>query len=415
MSRKQKKKIAPVAEVKEGSRGDKKTKKIIIICVCALLAAVMIFGAVYGIVSAVRAANYVMYYDGFGIDAGVASYLSSFYKARYMSHLRGSGIANVADTPEFWGTKVGINDNTYGDYLEYETEMYIKQLIAANVLFDMYTELSENDRRAIDIATDEILDFRHSGIKKDFNAATEKYGFDYDDFCDASTMLYKAWAAKTKIFGANGENMVSFPDLCEEYFASYTRAKLIFVRTETTFELDENGNRVKGEDGNDKLIPLTDAERAERERRLTEIRAAVNGINAYEIDPARFDELMEKYNEGDRSTHAGYYFNPSAEYTKEFSEEFEEIVTAARELSVGEATEVECSVGVCFIYRDSKAEGAYFNTDEDWCFSDFYSLAAEVLYQDMVEKLAKEIEVREKWDGISPVDIPYETEYNARF
>ena len=91
------------------------------------------------------------------------------------------------------------------------------------------------------------------------------------------------------------------------------------------------------------------------------------------------------------------------------------MVEKSLSMSVSETAEVDCGFAVCFIYKEPVAEGAYENTDEAWCFSDFNVLAAESLYEQMLKELAAEVDVRDKWSEISPVKLPYQTDYNARF
>ena len=393
-----------------------KGSRAAIITVCALLAAVLLFGVIFGSIIAVRNASYVMTCDGFGIDTGVASYLVSYFKGRYVTYMNQSGI-QVTDTPEFWATSSGIFENTYGDYLKYETEDYIKKIVAACALFDQYGTLSDADKEAIKVATDEILEFRHGGSKSEFNAATAQYGFDYDDFCKGTEMIYKAWAASTKIFGTYGEKIVSYTDHYESYINNYTRVKLLFIRTENKFVTDENGNRVKGENGNDLVVDLTDEEKAERQARIEELRTVKEGINNGTVAPERFDELLNSdYNEGDRSATArnGYYFKDGSSFTADFASALSQVVSTAYSMDLLTVEEVACDFGVCFILREQVAKGAYENTDESWCFSDYKALAASALYQEMLTEGAREVEIRDKWSEISPITIPYTTNYTAR-
>lgn len=404
------------ATVNTGTAKYGKGAKITIIAVCAFLAAVLVFGIVFGSIIAARNASYVMTCDGFGIDTGVATYLVSYFKARYVTYMKQSGIT-VTDTPEFWATPSGVFENTYGDYLKYETEEYVKQLVAACALFDQNATLSDSDKKAIKVATDEILDFRHNGSKAEFNAATEQYGFDYDDFCRGTEMIYKAWALSVKLFGTNGEKMTSYSDFRDSYLGNYTRVKLLFIRTETKFVTDENGNRVKGENGNDLTVELTDDEKAVREDRINELREVIKGINDGTVAPERFDELLNSdYNEGDRSSNArnGYYFCTGSSFTTDFSQGLPQVVEKSLELEIGTATEIECDFGVCFALRENVAEGAYENTDASWCFADYNALAANALYQKMLKEMAELVQTRDKWSLISPITVPYTSDYTAR-
>ena len=300
---------APETGTADAPRTYSKSARIAIIAVSAFLAAVLIFGIVLGGIITARNASYVMVCDGYGIDTGVASYLTSYFKARYMTYMKQSGI-DVEDSIAFWTTEVGIGTNTYAEYLIYETDEYVKQIVAAAALFDQHAVLTDSEIASIKVATDEILEFRHGGSKAEFNRATADYGFDYDDFCRATEMIYKAWAVSTKIFGSKGENIISYPEYYASYLNNYTRVKILVIRTESKFVTDAAGNRVKGDDGNDLTVTLSAEEKAVREARIEELRGVMAGINDGSVAPEKFDELLaSEYNEGDRSVNArnGYY------------------------------------------------------------------------------------------------------------
>ncbi len=391
------------------------TKRVLLIIVCILIGASVILGATLGIVSGVRMACALVYFDGIDIDEGEAKYLVSYYKAQYMTNLSKSGVA-VSDTPEFWATEV-YNGNTYLDYLRVSTESYLRQLTAANKIFDEQASMTREDRQRLDTATQEILMYRAQGSKSTFMELCSKYGFDFSDFASATEKIYKGWSAKTKIFGAEGEQMARFSDYCNDFLNYYTHADLLFVRTEEVFVLDEQGNKVEGDDGVYKTRPLTAEEKAVREERLTTVRKAVEGINAGTVTPARFYELLEDFGEGDRNMDAdGYYFFRESEYTKEFSEVFDEIVNQVYELDEGECAEVKCDIGICFIRRVPVAESAYAKSGAVAdCFSDFYSLAADSVYQKLIEDYSDSVEFRDVWSKIDLEAIPYNTDFVARF
>ena len=58
----------------------KRTKRIVIIVLCVILSLAILFGAVLGIITAVRNASYLMKLDRVGIDEGVAAFLTSSFK-----------------------------------------------------------------------------------------------------------------------------------------------------------------------------------------------------------------------------------------------------------------------------------------------------------------------------------------------
>ena len=413
-----------------------KTQKISVIVISALLATVIVLGAVLGIVIGARNSRYVMFYEGIGVNEGVVNYLSSYYKNLYMQQLASAGLQGVVDTPAFWST-VRYGQNTYGSDLKFATESFIQQVIAANVIFDEYTSLEEADKLNIKQSIDEILTYRTSGLKSEFDKATKDYGFDFDDFEDATVLLYKAWAAKTKIFGANGENMQNFTDLCKSYFLNYKRVKFIFIRTEDTFATDAEGNRIKDENGNDSIRDLTDDEKDERELDIMELDLYYENLQKGDADPEYFDQLaaniLEKYgNEFDAYMARGVYLNPESSYTTELNSVIPTVIEQAIHLDDGVSMAVEVKindssnadgdiggrgsfVGKCYMMGMEREADAYTKTDSYGFFSDFYSLAARSEYQNMINLYAEKVEVRDAWADFEPALIPYNYDYVARF
>ena len=299
----------------------------------------------------------------------------------------------------------------------------IKETIAQSALFDKYATLTSADRDLINESVNEILTFRAGGSVATFNENTANYGFNFNDFKQATTIIYKAALAVIKVCGAGGSNMAADSETAKEaresyYYGNYIHAFLLFVRTESEYETDDNGNRVKGDDGNDKLVALDEAGKAERQRRIAEIEAAMAAINAGETDPEYFFELMTAYDDGyasyDEHYADGYYFNRSEGYTQNFP--IENVFETLAGVDINEAAKIEYEDGVCFVLRSSLADGAYSDTDESWCFGDFYELTANDFFADLIKKSAKEVDVRDSYDKLQFTKIPYMSEnYVARF
>ena len=172
-----------------------RVRKIIPIVICSLLAAVLILGAAIGVASAIREASSVVSYSGVTVDRGVASYLISTYKSTYISSLRASGIF-VTDAPFFWERVAeGYEDTTYGDLLRQECEKYVRSVAVCAYLFDRYSSLNSAAREWIDKNVKEVLEYKAEGSVKKFNELSSEMGFDYDDFREATELLYKAETA----------------------------------------------------------------------------------------------------------------------------------------------------------------------------------------------------------------------------
>ena len=370
-----------------------KKSRILITFICIFLSIAVILGAVFAIILGVKKSKAVVYYEGVAMNEGVVSFFSSYYKSRFLSALNNSGTP-AYDTEEFWAS-IYQGDVTYGEYFEYYAKDYISDIIASNYLFNKYSSLTSSDRKAINKTVEEVLTYKANGSKDEFNKETEGYGFDFNDFREGAKMMYKAQKVRSVVFGENGEKRGSFPEECEQYFSNYSHVKLLFIRTEDKFLLDADGNRVIGEDGNDSLVSLTDAEKAEKQRVITEIRDAIAAFEQggdLQMSPELFDNYLEKHGNGDSAMNSsGYYFYTQAEYTEEFYTAFPKIVETSMSMEIGSYAEVAVDFGVCFIYRYENVYRAYASSLAGDCFSDFYSDAADYLFARSVEEIVSDV------------------------
>jgi hypothetical protein len=266
---------------------------------------------------------------------------------------------------------------------------------------------------------DEVLTYKANGSVKEFNELAKPHGFDYKSFCRAAVMLYKAQYLRSVLYGLNGENLKNFRDECEEYYSRYSHVKLLFIRTEDKFLLDDEGNRVRDEDNRDITVPLTDAERARRLENIATIRTMIANYNEGKdpsMSPAMFDNYLKTVDEGDESMrNTGYYFCENAEYTKEFASKYSDIVLTAQSMEIGSYNEVATDFGVCFIYRYENTEGAYVDESPDGCFSDFYSDAADILFYELIEELVGEVTIKERMKNLKVCELPYNNLLVPRF
>ncbi len=383
----------------------------------------VIIGAVFGIIAISKNANAAFKYSSEIISEELASFLVSYYKYEYMSMLSKSGVEGVEDTPEFWNSKYS-DENTHGDFLIYSTVEYIKQVLVASILFDNYDKLSGVEKRDIKLAAKEILDYQAEGSVDVFNEKTAGFGFTYSIFDDAAELLYKAGAAKEAIFGTDGSKLIGDSKSCDEFFISYARTKLLFIRTENRFKLDENGNRILGSDGNAETVPLTEEEKAERNQAIEEIRAAIEAYDNGEdgaINSTMFGEYLKDYAaDGDAGKiESGYYFHPNSEYTAAFADEseaFTEIVTTALSIGIGECVEVKTDFGICFVYRDVIVSDAYLDTGLEVFFKDFYKIGSSYLFNNLLYEFSADVKVRDRFfKNVDIINTPYNSIYYPRF
>lgn len=392
--------------------------RFILTFVCVFVSAVLVLGIVLGIVSGVKKSKTVASFQGVGIDREVASFFASQYKYSFMNMLSASGHKNVEDSPGFWNKDSG-NGKTYGDLLKESTKEYIAQVLVTNRLYDKYSGLYKADKDIISTAVKETLTYKAGGDKETFNKAVSEYGFSFSSYKDAVAMMYKAMFAQKVFCGEDGKNLRGEREIIEDYLSEYTHVKLLFIRTETTFELDTDGNRIVESDGTYATRELTEGEKIEREELISEIRVyienAANGENNA-MGEEMFDQYLENNDEGDIKSHDyGYYFHKSSDFSKAFAEEFEDIVSTAYEMKVGDFGEAEVDFGVCFIYKyDVSFNDLEISALKD-CFADFYSELSDVFFAEQVKELSKDVKFDKKFEEIDMILLPYNYIYSPVF
>ncbi len=410
----------------------KKNRRTVIIIASALLLLVLIFGITVGGVVLVRDKRAVLKYGGTMADEGVVSYLVATYKKYYMA-----SVGDARDTEEYWSGEVG--DTTRGELLRVSTEEYVRSVMVGAYLFDRYTDLSDSERAAIDRATGEILDFRAGGDEGRFNELSAPMGFDFDDFCRATELIYKSEMAAAAIYGEGGAALGNLSDpavlaQCNAYFAEYSRVKLIYIDTKEYIVKDSEGKLEIGDTGEYLTQYLTAAEILSRSADIAEIRRLIEGARTgvgEEMSPEYFRLMQDKYNITNAYNESGYYLSERSAFSEGFAEDTTEYmpdggykaalykmlaaaVESVSDMNEGEYLEIEGDFGVLFIYKCEKEESAYLYSGYGIFFHDFFSDAAGYLYENSVSTLSKDVDVREKYYEIDPVKIPYNSSFIAR-
>lgn len=394
--------------------------RFLLIFVCIFVAVVLVFGAVLGIISAAKKSRTVVSFKGVGMNAEVASFFATEYKSKFMSSLSYSGIKGVRDEPEFWNLDSG-NGKSYGELLSEGVREYISQVLVMNYLYDRYTSLSGEEKELISTAISETLIYKPdvNNSKKSFDKIVEKYGFSYSSYKDAVPMSYKYMVAESVVCGEAGENLKGESDLISEYLSEYTHVKLLFIRTETTFILDENGKRVVANDGKYATRVLTEEEKIERQALLSEIRSYIDavGTNEASMGADLFNDYLSKHDEGDpESRELGYYFHPDSAFSRAFDSELAGITETAYAMSVNDFGEAEIEdLGVCFIYKYAVNKSDIEEDDLQECFSDFYSNLSAVFFSKTVSELTPLVEFNKKFDEIDIIALPHNYIYVPNF
>ena len=378
------------------------------IFVGVFLAIVLVFGGILSISVAVKSARSVVKYEKVSVDEECVHYLAAYYKLLYLKELNTAGI-NARDTEEFWAS-ASADGQSYGELFEQSLRNYIASVVAAANVYLTYSSYTPEDKLSVSMTTEEILKYKADGDVSVFNSSAKKYGFSYNDFQNAAALLYKAQRAETILFGQDGETLPNFPEECEKYLATYSHVSLLFVRDERVFETDADGNYVYDEQGNVALRDMTAAEKAERLALIDELRAKISsGVMTAEL----FDSYLDRSNGDPEMYDKGYYFHQDSAVTEEFAREFPAVVARSLEMAEGEVAEVDCSVGVCFIYKLPVSEDAY-SDEQNVFFADFYRNAAPYLYAEILAELASEVSFKDSYYEIDTVAIPVIEEFYIR-
>jgi hypothetical protein len=393
--------------------------RILTIFVVVFVALALVLGIVLGAVAISKRNRAAVVYESTLMGKEEAAFFVGYYKMRYMTALTRSGVSGVEDTQSFWNRTDPATSKTYGELLSEGARDYIRQVTVANYLYDRATKLTKNDKEKISEACESLVDFRAGGNREEFESLISDYGFSYDGLCRAAGMLYKANALGTVLYGEGGENIASYPEYADGYLAKYTHVKLLIIRTEETFVVDENGDKVADENGEYKLAPLSAEAKAKREALISEIRGYIDaiGTDKAQMGATMFDTYIEAHDEEDENMRAdGYYFKDGSYYTSEFSRVYsDKIINKAYEMSENTFGEVELNCGVCFIYKYQPTAKAYLNSPSEDCFIDFYSLAANDLLSENIEKYTKDVSFTEKFGDIDPIMLPYNYDFIPKF
>ncbi len=393
-------------------REKRKNNRFLTIFICIFLSITLVFGVTMGIIVAVDNAKVAVRYKGVTISEGEARYLGSIYKKEYLRSLSALGIV-AYDTASFWA-KEAEDGVSYGELLERGFREYLSGIAVKSSLYLDTASFGSSDRRAVRQRVDKRLSYLGYDSERAFNEISGRVGFEYDDFVDGSELLYQSAMAYAAIYGADGSNLSNYPSECEKYLETYTRVSLIFLRSESVYVLDEAGGLTYDDDGEIVTRELTEEEKAERAATAAELREYianyVNGENNA-ISPETFDIYLRQRSDTDPEMYdRGYYFREGAEITAQFAAVYPEVVEKAYEMELGEYAEVECSDGLCFIYRAPIAKSAYSDSGNVF-FSDFYSDGSQYLFGEAIETLADEVEFTDKFGEIDITEIPSNSEY----
>lgn len=393
-------------------------QKILIVFVAAFVLAAMLLGAVLGISVAIESASAVAKYEGVNVDEDTAKFLSSYHKYTYIALLRAEGI-EAYDDDEFWYSS-DENGKTYAKSLAEGARAFISDILISNYYYDRYASLDSTARDAISDTINAVVD-RFYGDTGALKEALAECGLTYSAFTRATEMMYKASRAKSIIYGASGSTLRSEEYLgdCETYLAEYSRVKLLVIRSENTFVLDENEERVT-DGGGYKMRDLTEEEKSERAELIAKIDSEIEGYRTgadVQMSEGLFESYIAAQREGDSEIDAkGYYFAVASDYTVAFAEDVSrDIVETALTMNIGEYAKVTTDFAVCYLYRCAPLTGAYLDTSETGFFADFYSDAADFLFLDLLSRLRVYAQFNDKLSDADITEVGYDSDLYPRY
>ena len=394
-------------------------KKLLIISVSVFAVAVLTFGIVFGSIAISKEKNSIASFRGVRMDREVAVYFASVFKSKYKASLA-KDVSGVEDSPGFWNS-TDENGTPYIDMLRDGAKEEVRKILVMNYLFDKYSSLSASDKKVIKSSLENTLK-NYGGSVELFNEAASKYEFDYDSYAAAVEMLYKAEALETILCGENGSKLKASTDANviasrNRYLSNYSHVKLLYINTERTFVLDENGNRVSDGSGGYKIKELSYDEKAERLEQIENIRSAIAaiGTDGVQMGPDMFENYMysELYAGMLETREHGYYFLKGTKGTAEFDNQ--SVVDKALEMKVSEFAEVEVDGGVCFIYKmPVEASDLSVSALESY-FEDFYLGFSGWFVGEQVAHFTPAVKVKDEFDEIDLIVIPYNSEIRPSF
>lgn len=387
-------------------------KKPILIAVTCVVAAALLFGAVFGTILTVRRVRAVAYYGNVTMTEGVYRYFAYEALCDTVAEARADGLSPgpylIYKGKSFYDEADPVTGKTIGEMYREKLEAYVREALVLSAKFDEcgYKVNEETVKKALYERIMISKDRTRVSLEEELSA----YGIGYRDYEKAAEILYKMQAFKGNYYGTDGEKIARRSDLCKQYFANnYKSVQFLFIRSETTFKLDENGNRITNS-GTDVKVVLSEEEKADRAADRATLDAMVAAGTLSEADAATFAALAEKYaNDGDGTD--AYYFAADSAFTASSLEELPEATALALSSEPGKVTCAPYADGVVYVLGLSMESGAYQTAPRTDCFSDFYALVAEDDYRKSLDSLTPNVTVKDKAKDIDVYFPDYGSTY----
>ncbi len=350
------------------------------------LSAVVLVG---GLTSCAKESPAALTYGETVVTEAMYTYYVSTYKGRYIQTF-----SDISDTEEFWNSDIG---GKTGEEMIEELiyQNVIQNLVAAEEYRKAGLKLSSSEESDIDTYIDSMIEELAGGSRQTLNGNLAEFGVNLDMLREMFRMERRAYLYREYLYGEGGPEAIDDGDRDEYFKNNFVRFRQIFINNINAYEKDKDGYPIQDENGNPKIRDLTDEEKAAADKKISDVRSALEAGED-------FEKLQEKYCA--KEDRREYYFSPATSTSYLTS-----VVSAAFELKEGEWTYVEAAAekGAFFIQRIPLADKAY----KDEKLTDFFSTFEEdlmtELYDAKLEGLAGDIVKNEKFlDSVSVKDAP---------
>ena len=321
--------------------------------------------------------DYVYKYGDFVVEKNFYTYWLARYKAVLMYTY-----SDIKDTEDYWNSEYG--NGTADDVLTSYADQTVKNYLASLYLFNKYAlSLSNSKISSVNTQLSEILEDGYDGNVASLNSEAYKYGINYDML----RQIYLAEAKTEVVYSYLTEKVLKdklTDDLRDSYLnENYAHTTHIFVATEYSYNIDNDGNIIYDSNGN-YTTKLTEDQKKEKQNKIKD-------MDALTITAENFANYQKQYNE-DPSINLyknGFFISTSNNYDAAYA-------SAALTMKPGEVKKVEGSEGVYYILKQEMPAKAYSDKDNADFFENYDKKILDYLYWQHMEEFYKDISVNDE-------------------
>ncbi len=268
---------------------------------CRTLCLILLIILVIPIASSCKKKNTFYELGEYTITKKEYIYLSGMFKKQVMVSLDPTLTdENLAFEME---NGVTINDYIEATYRE-GFEQSVLSLLYAQSMFDtLGLSLTDSEKSSIKATATAVAAYYGNYDLDNFDKIASEYGFDYDTLCSVYEKQYKENKVRQHILGVNNEKITELQKK-NYYEENYLRYQTLIVNTMYKLHTDSYGEVT--------MLPLTEDEKAEKERLVVELKELhINKNMDYDYILLKdqlnlsYEELWELYDDDNREN--GHY------------------------------------------------------------------------------------------------------------